>query len=377
MTILDRYLLRHFFQIFLICLLSLIGLYVVIDAFGHLEEFSEQVDENGSLLGVIGSYYSYQSLDLFDRTSGILAMMAAMFTITWLQRHNEFTALMAAGISKFRTVRPLLFAAIALSLLSALNRELVLPQLRDELTQGISSSSGSDYREIEALYDSRTDVLIGGEKVSLGERRIVKPTFILPESLSQYGQQLVAEDAYYKEATEDRPSGYLLEEVSVPANMDRYPSLRLDEQLVVVTARDAPWLEIREVFVVSQLSFEMLANGSAWRRYASLSELIQELNHPTTELNADIRVAVHKRLVQPITDCTMLLLGLPLMLARGSRNVFLSVGICLAAAVSFSLVLLVCQSLGGLGLLRPSLAAWLPLMLFVPIAVGASHSFRT
>ena len=39
-------------------------------------------------------------------------MVAAIFTITWFQRTNELTAVMAAGISKARIVRPLVAATV-------------------------------------------------------------------------------------------------------------------------------------------------------------------------------------------------------------------------------------------------------------------------
>ena len=40
-TIIDRYMLRQFVQVLIICLMSLIGLYIVIDAFSHLDHFVE------------------------------------------------------------------------------------------------------------------------------------------------------------------------------------------------------------------------------------------------------------------------------------------------------------------------------------------------
>ena len=135
MTILDRYMLRQFVQIFVICFLSLAGLYVVIDAFQHLDNFTAYADEHGSLVGVMAEYYAYQSFELFDRTSGMIAMIAAMFTVTWLQRHQEMTAMMAAGISKLRIVKPIIFAVVLLSVFAAANREFVIPQVRSELTR--------------------------------------------------------------------------------------------------------------------------------------------------------------------------------------------------------------------------------------------------
>src|SRR5687767_12649615 len=105
-TIIDRYLLRQYFQVLAICFLSLIGLYVVVDAFGHLDHFVDYADERGNLLGIMASYYGYRSIAFFDKLSGVLALVALMFTVTWIQRHQEMTALMAAGIPRMRVLRP-------------------------------------------------------------------------------------------------------------------------------------------------------------------------------------------------------------------------------------------------------------------------------
>ncbi len=377
MKILDRYLLRQFAQVFLICFLSMMGLYVVIDAFQNLDQFSRHAKENGNLLGIIGEYYAYRSLSFFDRTSGILAMIAALFTATWLQRHQELTAMLAAGITKFRVIKPLLAAAVVVSLLGVANRELLIPQIRNELMRDVDDLAGSGTRDLEARFDGQTDILIGGEKSVASEQRILKPTFVLPASLARYGKQLVAGDGYYQAANADHPSGYLLDAVTSPPKIDQLASLELEGRTILVTARDASWLEPGQAFVVSQLPFQMLASGSAWRNYASTGELITELSNPSTDLGADVRVAVHSRLMQPVVDVTLLMLGLPLMFSRRNRNVFLSIGMCLLVAISFSLVTLACQSLGGLSLLRPTLAAWLPIMLFLPVAVAMSHTLRT
>ncbi len=377
MKILDRYLLRQFVQIFAICFLSLMGLYVVIDAFGHLDSFSNYAKENGSLLGVIAEYYGYQSISFFDRTSGMLAMIAAMFTVTWLQRNQELTAMLAAGISKFRIVRPLLLAAVVVSLVAMAGRELLIPRIRDQLSRNVKDLGGTESGELVARFDGQTDILIGGEKTLAELRRIVNPTFVLPPTLARYGKQLIAADAFYLDPSDDHPAGYLLRDVSAPAKIDRRKSLTLDDRPVILTPRDARWLAPGEVFVVSQVSFPLLAGGSKWRAHASTREIITELNRPGSDLGADVQVAVHTRVVQPVMDVTLLMLGLPLMFSRRTRNVFLSIGICLLVALAFSLVALACQSLGGLSLMRPTLAAWLPIMIFLPMAAGMSQTLRT
>lgn len=135
MQIVDRYLLRQFLQVFAICFCSMTGLFVVIDGFGNLEEFISYADKQGTLLGVMGEFYAYQALSFFDRTSGILTLISAMFTVTWIQRHNELTALEAAGIAKSRVVMPVIAAVLAVGLVAAANREFVIPRCQDKIAR--------------------------------------------------------------------------------------------------------------------------------------------------------------------------------------------------------------------------------------------------
>ena len=110
MTIIDRYLLRRFVQNFLICFSSLMGLWIVIELSTNLDEFTRCGGKSGGVVFLAADYYGYKALGIFDQLAGMLAMVAAMFTISWIQRHNEMTALMALGVPRIRIVRPILIA---------------------------------------------------------------------------------------------------------------------------------------------------------------------------------------------------------------------------------------------------------------------------
>jgi lipopolysaccharide export system permease protein len=85
------------------------------------------------------------------------------------------------------------------------------------------------------------------------------------------------------------------------------------------------------------------------------------------------RVLVHSRIVQPLLDITLLFLGLPLVIAMDNRNVFRAIGLCILLVVLFLGVPMLCQYFcTDLPIISPSLAAWTPLMIFVPAAVGMS-----
>ena len=75
---------------------------IVFDMFTNMEEFLRCGPKAGGVLRLMGTFYSYRLILFFERTEGLLMLVAAMFTVTWIQRYNELTALMSAGISRVR-----------------------------------------------------------------------------------------------------------------------------------------------------------------------------------------------------------------------------------------------------------------------------------
>ncbi|MFO0898437.1 MAG: LptF/LptG family permease [Pirellulales bacterium] len=371
MFILDRYLLIQFARTFVICFISLGGLFVVIDGFGNLDSFMQYAEKQGSLLGVMAPYYVYRLMAVFDATSAVLTLIAAMFTVTLFQRHNEMTALMAAGVPVGRIVRPVVLAVFAVSLTAAGVREFVIPAVRDQpgLSRNAQDLLGDTGRDLTPLYDQQTDILLQGKETYADSQRIHKPNFRLLNALAVHGSQLVGEDAFFRAPQNGRPAGYLVQGVTQPPKMNERPSLEQGGKAIILTPRDHDWLKPNEVFVVSNVTFEQLTGGWAWRRFASVFELITGLRNPSLEFAADVRVAIHARFVQPVLDATLLLMGLPLVLSRQQRNVFVATGLCFAVAATFMVVVIVCQEMGRQSLINPALGAWLPLFIFVPAAV--------
>lgn len=371
MRIIDRYLLRQFLKTYVICFFSLTGLYVVFDAFSHLEDFLHTAEKAGGLVRLMGTYYAYRSVLFFDRTSALLTLVSAMFTVAWIQRFNEFTALQAAGISRVRIVKPILVMAVLLSMFATVVREVAIPRFANELSRTPQDLMGDVAQELRPRYDNETDVFIRGRSTYNKDQRIDRPNFWLPD-----GRQLMAENAYYRPQEGDRPSGYLLKGVQSPVGLDSQPSLEVKGRRVVTTRRDAAdWLEPGQCFVASNLSFDQLVGGQAFRQFSSTRQLIAALRNRSLDYGPDVRVAIHSRIVQPLLDLTLLFLGLPLVLARESRNVFLAIGMCLGLVSVFLAVAIGCQSLGSQSLvLSPALAAWMPLILFVPGAVASAQA---
>ena len=145
---------------------------------------------------------------------------------------------------------------------------------------------------------------------------------------------------------------------------------------VVITPHDADWLKPNECFVVSGITFQQLAGGDNWESHSSTSQLIAGLKNPSLDFGANVRVQIHARMVQPFLDITLLFLGLPLVLRKENRNVFLAIGACAAVVSLFMMVTIVCRQLGASYWVSPALGAWLPLFIFFPPAVMLTESMR-
>ncbi len=375
MTIIDRYLLRQFAQNFIVCFVSLTGVYVVFDAFGHLEDFL-QFAKGADLLKAMAAYYGYQSLFFFDRISPLLVLMSAMFTMAWIQRHQELTALMAAGISRIRVVMPVLAAAATVTFLAVINREMVIPKIKDQLAKRPSSLKGNVIEELDPQYDEATSILICGHNLILDQKKIEQPEFVLlhtGESLRAYGKSWTAATARFLPAAESHPAGYMLEDVVEPKGVAQRASLLQDGRPILMTPRDNPaWLKPNQAFVASDVTIDELTPEMKMRWFASTGELIWSLKHRMLYFSPEVRVMIHSRILQPFLDLTLLFLGLPLVVARDNRNVFVAIGMCIGLVALFFIVAIGCQKLGENMLISPALAAWAPLMIFVPAAVGMS-----
>ena len=135
MRILDRQRYWAFVKAYVICYVSLVGLYIVIDAFSNLDEFSKRAETVGEIALIMGRFYLIHQSLFFDQLSGVIGMMAAIFTVTWMQRNNEQLAMLAAGISTHRAIIPVLVSSFLVGLVTVGNEEFIMPEFAEELAK--------------------------------------------------------------------------------------------------------------------------------------------------------------------------------------------------------------------------------------------------
>src|SRR5215470_5012613 len=115
MKLLDRYILRAFFTNYFIALGVMIGIYVVLDLFVNLDEFTKNSVSFAVVLRNIINYYGWDLFLYFSQLSGVIVLVAACFTLGRFLRTNELTAVLASGTSLYRVAAPILLAGLGLN----------------------------------------------------------------------------------------------------------------------------------------------------------------------------------------------------------------------------------------------------------------------
>ncbi len=160
MKTLDRYIVRRFLTNMLLCLAVVISLRIVADLFINMDEFAKQELAFSKLVGWIGTYYAYHSLEYFAELGGVAIVMAAAFTIARMNASNELTAMMASGVSLRRVLLPIVICSGLMSVLVLVDRELVIPgpEIRSVLARDRDDQAGDEGFRVRLMADTNRSV---------------------------------------------------------------------------------------------------------------------------------------------------------------------------------------------------------------------------
>lgn len=115
-----------------------------------------------------------------------------------------------------------------------------------------------------------------------------------------------------------------------------------------------------------------LRRSSRWMNYMSTSELTELLEMKRVPDQGAAVLTKYIRITEPINSFIMLLLGVPFILSR-ERNIKASAGLCLLSVMGFYASIHICRNIS----LAPALSAWLPLLVFGPLAAASFDSIKT
>ena len=155
--IIDRQMIRGYFKAYFVCLISLLSLYVVVDLFSNLDEFT-RTDENFlAVLQHIGTYYGIQGrADLRPHVRGDHPAGRDVHRGRGCSATTNRCRCCSAGVSTRRIVLPVLLCAWSMLSLAVLNQEMIIPRIASQLILDKSTTPAAARRWTFTVLTSRT-----------------------------------------------------------------------------------------------------------------------------------------------------------------------------------------------------------------------------
>jgi lipopolysaccharide export system permease protein len=358
LKLLDRQMIRSYLRSYAYCLLAFLTLYVVVDLFTHLDDFLGRGQPFPQAVRRIASYYGIKVFQIFDRLCEAIVLMAAVFTVTWMQRNNEQLPYLSAGVSTHRMIAPVLACACGMLTLAVINQEVMLPRFAERLMYDKGDPDGADQTRLNARshYEPNGTLVVGMEAVRR-EQLVRNFRCSLSEQVAGGVVEIEAKEARYVYTGPGPRQGYWEMLDTLPADLES-----VDDVLKVLDER-------RCLLYVREVDFNTLTRDTRWFQFAPTSQLLEELQKPETTGQTAMAVLFQTRVARPVLGVLLVFMGLSVVLMDQNRNLILSSGACLLLCGGFFVVCYACKMLGDNGLLSPALSAWLPLLLFGPFAL--------
>jgi lipopolysaccharide export system permease protein len=379
MNLIDRMLTRSFVKAYIVCLVSLLSLYIVVDLFTNLEDFYENHDGLAAVLKHIGTYYGFKVTQIFDRLCEAIVLMAAAFTVAWAQRSNELIPLLSGGVSIQRVVRPILIASGFMLILAVINQEFIIPKIGSYLTNDRDDPDGNKELVVQGAYEPNGIHLEG--RVGSRKELLVKEFYVvIPQNIAGSLINLSAEEARYVPPGAGKYTGGWLLTRTTPAELENWnnPPTSSPEEEPARARRVLESIDPGKYFLkTAEVDFDVITRARNWYNFASTARLRSELRKADSGRLAAMGVLFHNRLVRPLLGFILVLSGVALILKDQNRNIFISAGFCVGLCGIFFAVTFACKSLGDNEYLPPSLAAWAPILYFGPFSVAWFERMQT
>jgi lipopolysaccharide export system permease protein len=365
MRLLDRYLLRELFVPLSFCLGGFFIFWISFDLFSELDDFQE----NNVGAVDIAYYYLLQSPSFLRIVLPMGLLLAMLYTLTRHARHNEITAIRAAGIGLWRICLPYLGVGILASIALFILNERWAPEWAGRAQQ-------IRYADGAATSSKRVASQLGFVNARDGRRWMIERYDL--EGDQMYHPQVHWYDADGRQRSVYAEHGIYTNGGWVFLNAREYFDVGLGNRLLqptlVTNALEMTMLDENPAQIRSEVWISKRLSSLADTKEADvpLSVILNYLRlhpNPDEEVAPWIYTMMYGRLASPWTCLVVVLIAVPFAGATGRKNLFVgvasSIGICFAFFVleQFSI------ALGAGGHLPPLLAAWLPNALFSAIAL--------
>ena len=357
-----------FLRAYFICLVSTLSLYIIVDLFTNIDDFFQPGKQTLDVATHILGYYGYRSVQYYDRLCEVISLLAAMFTVAWVQRNNELIPVLSAGVSTHRLLRPIFGGAALMLAVGMVNQELVIPRIAPALVTDREDAEGTKDLYVQGCFDPNR-VHVEGFKGERREQAVINFHATLPAGARSEMKHLSADRAEYVPPVEGQKlSGGWLLTGTTPAEL---PKDSYDPAVIEQIDSGRYFLRVREA------TFERVTQGQKTQQFVSTETLYHLMDRTDVGRMNNLAVTFHMRLTRPIVGMLLVVMGLSIILRDQTRHVFISAGLCLAMCAVFFAVVFGGKFLGNADYVSPALAAWLPVLTFGPLSLALYDAIHT
>ncbi len=366
MRLLDRYLLRELLTPLGYCLGGILIFWISFDLYSELSEFQKNRLTGADIL----QYYVVQLPEmLVFPLLPVVLLLALLYALTNHARHNELTAMRAAGVSLWRLSCPYFGLGVLLSLGAFAMNELWVPQSAEAAQQILTRHLPREAQTTPREWEQQVFFINGRERREWEVSRYNLTTHEMVGPHVAFTLRDGSRREIYAERGEWTNGRWVFTNVQIlvyPPERGVPPSAPYQTNLLVLPELSETPADIQTEIKVSKLSGFRPGLRQIQRARLSQREISDYMRfHPDDPpRRAMLETQLQGHYAAPWTCLVVVLVALPFGAASGRRNVYVGVAsslvICFAYFVSLQLVL----ALGSSETLPPWLAAWSPNFLF-------------
>jgi lipopolysaccharide export system permease protein len=354
MRLLDRYLLRELLIPLPYCLGGFLIFWISSELITDLDDFRKA----GMGAGDVAEYYLARLPEYLVLLFPLVLLLTLLYAMTTHARHQEYTAMRAAGISLWRICAPYFALGLVLSGMVFLLNEQVVPRTKEHANrvrvgrQEMGTSDGARWRLDLNVRNEREERFWRIRAFNLDTGEMQEP-YVQWRRADGRAAMLKAVRGEYLDGCWTFFDGQLLD----PDPESRTP-VRPFETLRVEELGESPEV-IRSEHQVSRLQRMRSARKVSLtvaeiRAYKYLHPVLNEGER------ALLDTQLHARLAQPWTCLVVVLIAVPFGTRSGRRNAFVGVASSIFICVAFFVLQQLMMGLGTGQYLAPMLAGWLP-----------------
>ncbi|QIK61292.1 YjgP/YjgQ family permease [Dysgonomonas sp. HDW5A] len=349
LTILDRYIIKNFLGTYVFSIILIISIAVVFD-------FNEQLDKflrnDAPVKAILFSYYLNFIPYYINLFSALFVFISVIFFTSKLADNSEIIAMLASGTSFRRLMKPYMISAGIIALISFLLTSFIIPP-----ANVVRINFQNKYIKNKAVtYAERIQIQIEPGVIAYFNRYDNNDKMGFYFSLDKFeGQELVSRltanriqyDSLYNWTIYD----YAIRE---------FDGMR--EHITTGTKADTVLTIVPSDFLISSNDFEQMTTPALYKH-------IQRQKDRGIGNIQSFEIEYHKRFASIASAFILTVIGASLSSRKVKGGMGLNIGIGLLLSVSYILFMTLSSTFAVSGLVSPLIAAWIPNVIFIGIAI--------